>query len=190
MRFTLRLFTTIAALLIVSASAAAQARQGVMGELLKDVTDVETKVIGLAKAMPESAWAWRPSAGARTTSEVFLHIAADNYFCPDLGNCGAGRDRHHEGVQDGGRLREEVDGSRRGDGGAAEVVRVLEEVVDRDSGREAGLCGRYVRPEKHDTWRLDHDDDAPPRASGTAHRLCALKQRRPTLEQVNPAHLL
>ena len=47
-----------------------------------DVTDVETKVIGLAKAMPESAWAWRPSAGARTTSEVFLHIAADNYFLP------------------------------------------------------------------------------------------------------------
>lgn len=82
MRFTLRLLTTIAALLIVSASAEAQARQGVMGELLKDVTDVETKVIGLAKAMPESAWAWRPSAGARTTSEVFLHIAADNYFLP------------------------------------------------------------------------------------------------------------
>jgi DinB superfamily len=84
MRFTVRLLTTIAALLIVSASAAAQARQGVMGELLKDVTDVETKVIGLAKAMPESAWAWRPSAGARTTSEVFLHIAADNYFLPAI----------------------------------------------------------------------------------------------------------
>ena len=82
MRFTVRLLTTTAALLIVSASAAAQARQGVIGELLKDVTDVETKVIGLAKAMPESAWAWRPSAGARTTSEVFLHIAADNYFLP------------------------------------------------------------------------------------------------------------
>lgn len=82
MRFTVRLLTTIVALLIVPVSAAAQARQGVMGELLKDVTDVETKVIGLAKAMPESAWAWRPSAGARTTSEVFLHIAADNYFLP------------------------------------------------------------------------------------------------------------
>lgn len=84
MRFTVRLLTTTAALLIVAASATAQDRQGVMGELLKDITDVENKVIGLAKAMPESAWAWRPSAPTRSTSEVFLHIAADNYFLPAM----------------------------------------------------------------------------------------------------------
>lgn len=82
MRVIVRLLTTVAYLLIVSTSAAAQARQGLVGELLKDITEVEGKVVGLAKAMPESAWAWRPSAGARTTSEVFLHIAADNYFLP------------------------------------------------------------------------------------------------------------
>jgi uncharacterized damage-inducible protein DinB len=84
MRFTVRLITTLAALLIVAAPASAQDRQGVMGELLKDVTEVENKVVALAKAMPESAWAWKPSAPARSTGEVFLHVAADNYFLPAM----------------------------------------------------------------------------------------------------------
>lgn len=84
MRLAARLLTTIAALLIASAPAVAQTPQGVIGELVKDITDVETKVIGLAKAMPEAAWAWRPSAPARSTGEVFLHIAADNYFLPAM----------------------------------------------------------------------------------------------------------
>lgn len=89
MRVTVRLFTTLAALLIMAAPAAAQARQGVMGELIKDITDVETKVIGLAKALPEAAWAWKPSAPARSTGEVFMHIAADNYFLPVLAGIAA-----------------------------------------------------------------------------------------------------
>ena len=82
MRVTVRLLPAFAALLVVSTPAAAQ--QGVMGELLKDVTEVENKVVSLAKAMPESAWAWKPSAPARSTGEVFLHVAADNYFMPAL----------------------------------------------------------------------------------------------------------
>ena len=84
MRLTLRLFTALAALLILSTAAAAQTRQGLVGELLNDINEVEGKVVGLAKAMPESAWTWRPSAGTRTTSEVFLHVAADNYYMPAL----------------------------------------------------------------------------------------------------------
>lgn len=62
----------------------AQPRQGVMGELMKDVTDVEKKIIDLAKAMPDSAYGWRPAPGVRSTSEVFAHVAADNYFMPVL----------------------------------------------------------------------------------------------------------
>ena len=63
---------------------AAQTREGVMGELLNDVVQVEKKVMALARAMPESAYAWRPTAGVRSTAEVFQHIAADNYFLPVL----------------------------------------------------------------------------------------------------------
>jgi uncharacterized damage-inducible protein DinB len=60
----------------------AQSRDGLMGDLLKDVGDVEKKVMDLAKAIPESAYAWRPGAGVRSTGEVFQHIASDNYFMP------------------------------------------------------------------------------------------------------------
>jgi hypothetical protein len=76
-------FATIATLLFALAVPAhAQTREGVMGDLLKDITEVETKVVGLAKAMPEGTYSWRPSEGVRSTGEVLAHIAADNYFLP------------------------------------------------------------------------------------------------------------
>ena len=78
-------FATVAAVLLtVGGSAHAQTREGLMGDLLKDISDVETKVMALAKAMPDSAYAWRPGPGVRSTGEVFQHIAADNYFMPAL----------------------------------------------------------------------------------------------------------
>jgi len=67
----------------------AQAREGVMGDLLNDLAEVEKKVLDLANAMPDSAWEWRPTAGVRSTGEVFQHIAADNYFMPALMEIGA-----------------------------------------------------------------------------------------------------
>jgi uncharacterized damage-inducible protein DinB len=66
----------------LSGPAAAQTSTGLMGDLLKDVTDLETKVMGLAKALPAAAYDWRPGKAARSTSEVLAHIAADNYFMP------------------------------------------------------------------------------------------------------------
>jgi uncharacterized damage-inducible protein DinB len=68
----------------LAVSLEAQAREGVMGELLKDIADVEKKTLELAKAMPESAYAWRPAEGVRSTAEVLMHVAADNYFLPVL----------------------------------------------------------------------------------------------------------
>ena len=62
----------------------AQTREGVMGDLLNGVVEVEKKMLDLANAMPENAWAWRPMPGVRSTGEVFQHIAADNYFMPAL----------------------------------------------------------------------------------------------------------
>ena len=51
-----------------------------MGDLIKDVAGVRTKILGLAKAMPAAAFEWRPAKGVRSTGETFIHIAADNYF--------------------------------------------------------------------------------------------------------------
>lgn len=83
MRFTIRLSALAAAVMLTLATPlAAQTREGVMGELIRDVSQLEKKVIDLAKAMPATAHEWRPGKGARSTSEALMHIAADNYFLP------------------------------------------------------------------------------------------------------------
>ena len=81
MRSNARLLTLVFACAL-AAQASAQPRQGLMGDLMTDVAEVEKKVLALARAMPESAFAWRPAEGVRSTGEVFVHIAADNYFLP------------------------------------------------------------------------------------------------------------
>ncbi len=83
-RMTISLSTGAAIALILSLPLAAQPREGLMGDLLKDVDGVEKKVLALANAVPESAYAWKPDPAVRSTGEVFQHIAADNYFLPAL----------------------------------------------------------------------------------------------------------
>jgi len=84
MRLTRHLAVLTAVALTLTLPVGAQSRQGVMGDLLKDIGTVETKIVGLAKAMPAAAFEWRPAKAARSTSETLLHIAADNYFLPAL----------------------------------------------------------------------------------------------------------
>lgn len=73
----------IAALVVAfGLSLDAQKRGGLVGDLLEDVGQVETKVVGLAKAIPAAAYDWRPGDGARSVRETLLHVAADNYFIP------------------------------------------------------------------------------------------------------------
>ena len=70
----MRLALVLSTLIATSASA-----QGLMGDMHRDVNDVQKKFIDLAQAIPESAYSWRPT-GARSVGEVLLHIASDNYF--------------------------------------------------------------------------------------------------------------
>jgi uncharacterized damage-inducible protein DinB len=55
--------------------------QGLMSDMHRDVAGVQKKFIDLAKAIPETAYAWHPN-GARTVGEVLLHIAGENYLIP------------------------------------------------------------------------------------------------------------
>lgn len=85
MRLSVRLITLAAAVLLTGTMPlAAQTREGLMGDLLKDIGQVEKKVLGLARAMPQGAWDWKPAEGVRSTGEVFMHVAADNYYLPVL----------------------------------------------------------------------------------------------------------
>jgi hypothetical protein len=82
MRNVARVGALCAISLAVALPLGAQERSGVMGDLMKDVEQVHKKIVALTTAMPESAYAWRPGKGVRSTGEVFMHLAADNYFTP------------------------------------------------------------------------------------------------------------
>jgi uncharacterized damage-inducible protein DinB len=81
----------LVAALAVTASVpvSAQAPSGLMVDLAADVKQAKDKIIGLANAMPDAAFDWRPGPGARSTKEVVAHVAADNYFIPTAAGAAA-----------------------------------------------------------------------------------------------------
>jgi uncharacterized damage-inducible protein DinB len=58
--------------------------KGFRAEFLWQLKDAEDKVLSLADAFPAKTYGWRPMDGVRSTSEVFVHIAASNYMLPSL----------------------------------------------------------------------------------------------------------
>lgn len=55
-----------------------------LADLERMIEVAHDKFVSLAEAMPEEDLPWRPMDGVRSVSEVFVHIAADNYFVPAL----------------------------------------------------------------------------------------------------------
>ena len=53
---------------------------GFRAEFLKQLDEVSVKLLDLAQAVPAEKYSWRPSEGVRSVSEVYVHIAAGNYF--------------------------------------------------------------------------------------------------------------
>jgi len=41
---------------------------------------VSSQLIALAEATPPEKFSWRPAAGVRSTSEIYMHIAAPNFY--------------------------------------------------------------------------------------------------------------
>src|SRR5215475_792655 len=41
---------------------------------------VSSQLIALAEATPPEKFTWRPAAGVRSTSEVYMHIAMANFY--------------------------------------------------------------------------------------------------------------
>ena len=76
-----RILTAVLALLPVIAIAQPPApKSGFRAEFLQDLDDVQKKIIDLAAATPADKYNWRPAAGVRSVSEVYMHIAGGNYF--------------------------------------------------------------------------------------------------------------
>jgi uncharacterized damage-inducible protein DinB len=87
----------VAALLLAAPASSALAQQpapaapaGLTGDLLMDVTQLEQKMMGLARAIPADKFGWRPGPGVRSVGEVLMHVAGDNYLLPaTLGHAAA-----------------------------------------------------------------------------------------------------
>ena len=83
MRSNLRSGAVAAAFLIALSAPVSAQSDKLLADVVKDIEQVQTKLLQLAKAMPEATYGWR-AGEARTTSEVFQHVAADNYFLPTV----------------------------------------------------------------------------------------------------------
>ena len=55
---------------------------GMRAQYLSDFETMQTKFKELAGAMDADTYGWRPMDGVRSVSEVFMLIAAENYFVP------------------------------------------------------------------------------------------------------------
>ena len=53
---------------------------GFRGEFLANLSEVEEKILDLAETTPADKFGWRPAAGVRSISEVYMHIAGSNYL--------------------------------------------------------------------------------------------------------------
>lgn len=84
LRALTRGFLASATLVAIATSSLAAQTAPVVADLIKDVDGVQQKLVALAKAVPQEKYSWRPSAGVRSISEVFLHVVSDNYLMPAL----------------------------------------------------------------------------------------------------------
>jgi uncharacterized damage-inducible protein DinB len=59
---------------------AQQAPEGIWEGYDGEWKHVSSQLVALAEATPEEKFAWRPAAGVRSTSEVYMHIALANFY--------------------------------------------------------------------------------------------------------------
>ena len=78
--FRTTFLATLAAAVLVHAPLTAQQQPTLITDLLGDAAQVEEKLVGLADAIPESAYGWRPGEGVRSVAELFKHVISDNYL--------------------------------------------------------------------------------------------------------------
>ena len=53
-------------------------------QALVDLQQMQKKYTDLARAIPADKYTWRPEAGTRSVSELFLHVAGANYGIPTM----------------------------------------------------------------------------------------------------------
>jgi uncharacterized damage-inducible protein DinB len=65
---------------IAIGSVAQQAPEGIWQGYDGEWKHVSQQLVALAEATPADKFSWRPAAGVRSTSEVYMHIAMANFY--------------------------------------------------------------------------------------------------------------
>ncbi len=69
----------MATVLLLSSAQWAGAQEGYREAYLRDAMRAAEKVVGLAQAIPESSYDWRPGEGVRSVAQALMHVAGGNY---------------------------------------------------------------------------------------------------------------
>jgi uncharacterized damage-inducible protein DinB len=77
-----KLFTLAA--LALAVGTAPVAAQSLQDEMVGDLAGVADKYLGLANAMAEADYTWRPGEGVRSVGEVYMHVVSANFGFPRM----------------------------------------------------------------------------------------------------------
>jgi uncharacterized damage-inducible protein DinB len=78
------LFLVALAPALVAHEPTASSQAGLRGEFMAEIDAVEKKLVDLAGAVPAEKYGWRPAAGVRSVSEVYMHVAGANFMIPNF----------------------------------------------------------------------------------------------------------
>jgi uncharacterized damage-inducible protein DinB len=67
-----------------ASAAPAAPTSGLKAEIVAQIDEAGSKLVQLAEATPQNKFAYRPAAGVRSTSEVFMHVVNANYMLPGI----------------------------------------------------------------------------------------------------------
>jgi uncharacterized damage-inducible protein DinB len=70
----------VMALLAARPMLAQKAPEGIWQGYDGEWKHVSSQLVALAEATPDEKFSWRPAAGVRSTSEVYMHIAMANFY--------------------------------------------------------------------------------------------------------------
>ena len=139
-------------------------------EALNRINALESKYTGLAGAVPQDAYTWRPAEGVRSVSELFLHVAGANYgLTRFIGTAPP------EGMDLRGMQNSTIDK-------AGGLVRTLERGHREDGSRGGRRAGEDVRRRNHATRRGPEPAGASERAPGPVDRIRTRQQRRSAVD--------
>ncbi len=109
-------------------------------EFLRELDNVEKKILSLAQAMPQEKYTWRPMEDVRSVSEVYTHMAGSNFNFPQfLGiKPPAGIERDMDKITDKTKVVEALKQS------FAHVRRAATDTPEADWGKTIAFSGRNI----------------------------------------------